>query len=405
MKINMNINLTKSDQTVFLNGWFVGYITFDIISIVAIISIMFCRVIIMVTAKVAFPQICRFLMSAALIFLGYAISGRAVFGAYHENFETMFSSCCVLFSIMLGDLIFDTMYSKLSLESSIVRTSLYRIGLWQIFFPDKKIIKTTTFIEILNFNKQLNKLLEFTFNCHSAYWNIKLVNSILIVRKNHIIDYDLLYNIRVMYESSQYSSGNGYKSSMLHTLLARCSISVTENCYNNWCDRYEMHKKKYIQLFDIITLIPYCNRINYTPINSHLDTSKNNGIYCLSFIKKNSLQGSILNKRLIQKHKNQDHSFELMKINLSKKCKCRDLNYIIANPTVLKKHARVKYEIKPQLCPIPVDKEIYNSFPGDILIDNVYKYYKRPIITDDEKNSLNKKIADLIFKLEIQKIS
>ena len=62
----------------------------------------------LVTLKVAFPQVVRFLVCAAIIYFGFSFCGWVVFGPYHEKFKDIITTSECLFSLVNGDDMFNT---------------------------------------------------------------------------------------------------------------------------------------------------------------------------------------------------------------------------------------------------------------------------------------------------------
>ena len=62
----------------------------------------------LVTLKVAFPQVVRFLVCAAIIYFGFCFCGWVVFGPYHEKFKDIITTSECLFSLVNGDDMFNT---------------------------------------------------------------------------------------------------------------------------------------------------------------------------------------------------------------------------------------------------------------------------------------------------------
>lgn len=64
--------------------------------------------IMLVTLKVAFPQVVRFLVCAGIIYFGFTFCGWVVFGPYHEKFKDIITTSECLFSLVNGDDMFNT---------------------------------------------------------------------------------------------------------------------------------------------------------------------------------------------------------------------------------------------------------------------------------------------------------
>ena len=62
----------------------------------------------LVTLKVAFPQVVRFLVCAGIIYFGFTFCGWVVFGPYHEKFKDIITTSECLFSLVNGDDMFNT---------------------------------------------------------------------------------------------------------------------------------------------------------------------------------------------------------------------------------------------------------------------------------------------------------
>ena len=62
----------------------------------------------LITLKVAFPQVCRFLVCAAIIYFGFTFCGWVVFGPYHEKFKDIITTSECLYSLVNGDDMFNT---------------------------------------------------------------------------------------------------------------------------------------------------------------------------------------------------------------------------------------------------------------------------------------------------------
>eukprot|EP00794_Sanderia_malayensis_P010017 gene10017-11040_t len=62
----------------------------------------------LVTLKVAFPPVMRFIVCAGIIYFGFAFCGWVVFGPYHEKFKTIVITSDCLFSLVNGDDMFNT---------------------------------------------------------------------------------------------------------------------------------------------------------------------------------------------------------------------------------------------------------------------------------------------------------
>ncbi|XP_032810024.2 mucolipin-3-like isoform X2 [Petromyzon marinus] len=143
-----------SDQTEFINGWFILIIISDIFTVIgsilkieiemkSLMSYDLCSIllgtstllvwvgvikymgyfktynILILTLRAAFPNVIRFCCCAAMIYLGYCFCGWIVLGPYHFKFRTlnMVSEC--LFSLINGDDMFST-FSAMKQKSYLV---------------------------------------------------------------------------------------------------------------------------------------------------------------------------------------------------------------------------------------------------------------------------------------------
>lgn len=62
----------------------------------------------LVTLKVSFPQVIRFIICAAIIYFGFAFCGWVVFGPYHPKFRDIIITSECLYSLVNGDDMFNT---------------------------------------------------------------------------------------------------------------------------------------------------------------------------------------------------------------------------------------------------------------------------------------------------------
>ena len=74
--------------------------------------------VITLTMKEAAPNMCRYLICAFFIFLGYSFSGWVILGPYHLKFSTLMSTFETLFSLINGDDMFPT-FNNMPMEKSL----------------------------------------------------------------------------------------------------------------------------------------------------------------------------------------------------------------------------------------------------------------------------------------------
>lgn len=136
--------LTFSDKTIFINFWLIIMLVSDLCAIAASamkisfdwfdyiaffapislcfgISVLFAWVgilrflgcmegynALLVTLKVAFPSIIRFICCVLFIYVGFVICGWIVFGPYHQKFSGLLVTSECLFSLINGDDLYRT---------------------------------------------------------------------------------------------------------------------------------------------------------------------------------------------------------------------------------------------------------------------------------------------------------
>ncbi|XP_024289185.1 mucolipin-1-like isoform X1 [Oncorhynchus tshawytscha] len=105
----LNHSVCWADRMEFINGWFILLIISDLLTITgSFIKIGIESKILIVTLRAAFPNVIRFCLCVAAIYLGYCFCGWIVLGPYHTKFRSlsMVSEC--LFSLINGDDMFVT---------------------------------------------------------------------------------------------------------------------------------------------------------------------------------------------------------------------------------------------------------------------------------------------------------
>ncbi|CAK9302414.1 unnamed protein product [Gordionus sp. m RMFG-2023] len=158
-KVYYNTNLTKSDRLEFLNLWYVTILVNDILIILGTLlklelerkltsnqSILLydtCGIllgcgcllvwigilrylkffaqynVLLLTIKIALPNVIRYLVCAIFLYMGFLICGWVVFTPYHSKFRSISSSSECLFSLINGDDMFAT-FIITSTKSSLV---------------------------------------------------------------------------------------------------------------------------------------------------------------------------------------------------------------------------------------------------------------------------------------------
>lgn len=64
--------------------------------------------VLLVTLRVSFPPIMRFISCAVFIYLGFVLCGWIVLGPYHVKFANLFTACECLYSLLNGDDMYNT---------------------------------------------------------------------------------------------------------------------------------------------------------------------------------------------------------------------------------------------------------------------------------------------------------
>uniref|UniRef100_A0A3Q3XHJ3 Uncharacterized protein n=1 Tax=Mola mola TaxID=94237 RepID=A0A3Q3XHJ3_MOLML len=151
---NYGHKVSESDQTEFLNSWYVLVIVSDLMTIIgSVLKIEIqaknltnydvCSIflgtstlmvwisvirylgyfekynVLILTMKVAFPKVLRFCCCAGMIYLGYTFCGWIVLGPYHEKFEQLSRVAECLFSLLNGDDMFAT-FAQLKDKNTLV---------------------------------------------------------------------------------------------------------------------------------------------------------------------------------------------------------------------------------------------------------------------------------------------
>ncbi|XP_040003237.1 mucolipin-1a isoform X2 [Xiphias gladius] len=119
-KETLHRKVCLADRLEFINGWYILLIISDILTITgSIIKIGIESKILIVTLRAALPNVIRFCLCVAVIYLGYCFCGWIVLGPYHVKFRSlsMVSEC--LFSLINGDDMFVT-FTEMQESSTLV---------------------------------------------------------------------------------------------------------------------------------------------------------------------------------------------------------------------------------------------------------------------------------------------
>ncbi|XP_052449063.1 mucolipin-3 isoform X1 [Carassius gibelio] len=152
--IHYGKRVSFSDRMEFINGWFILIIVSDVLTITgsllkiiiqlkAVASYDLCSIllgtgtmlvwigvlrymgyfkkynILIITLRVALPNVIRFTCCAAMIYLGYCFCGWIVLGPYHTKFRTLNVVSESLFSLINGDDMFAT-FKNMQQKSDVV---------------------------------------------------------------------------------------------------------------------------------------------------------------------------------------------------------------------------------------------------------------------------------------------